>query len=130
MKLRVNLPLEILLDEEVLRVKAEGPQGHFTLMEQHIDMVSALAPSILRYVVEMENGKKAERYVAVMGGILVKAGADVAVATRNAVLGELDELEDAVAQMLEEAQERERGAQTAAARIEAGFVRSVMELGK
>jgi len=38
MKLKVLLPTEVLLEEEVLKILAEAPHGYFCLLSRHIDL--------------------------------------------------------------------------------------------
>jgi len=47
MNLKILLPTEILLDEEVTKVSAEAENGSFTLLPNHIDFVTAIVPGIL-----------------------------------------------------------------------------------
>ncbi|GBC61489.1 ATP synthase F0F1 subunit epsilon [Desulfonema ishimotonii] len=126
MKLIVYLPSALFLDETVVSVVAEGVAGHFCLRPRHIDFVTALVPGILAF--RMPDG--AERFAAVNGGILVKQGDAVRISTRYAVSGPLGQLRQAVEGMLTDADERERSARAAVARLEAGFIRRFMEFGK
>lgn len=121
MRLVVRLPSEVFLDEEVLSVGAEGPGGSFALKPRHIDMLSTLPPGILRYTV-----RGGEHFIAVDEGVLVKNGEEVLVAVRRAVSGSLGELEDRVADMLDEARKREKENVTAQARMEADFIRGII----
>ena len=119
MNLKISLPQKILLQEEVLKVKAEGSQGHFCLLPRHIDTVSTLVPGILAYY----PASGGEHFVAVNTGLLLKIGPEVLVAVDKAVSGPLGELEQAVSAMLVAEDEYERQARTAVARLEADFVR-------
>ena len=44
MRLRVFLPMKILIDQEVTKVVAEAENGSFGILPKHIDFVAALAP--------------------------------------------------------------------------------------
>ncbi len=44
MKLKVLLPTEIFINEEVEKVVAEADNGYFCLLPRHVDFVSALVP--------------------------------------------------------------------------------------
>ena len=68
--------------------------------------------------------------MAVNGGILVKQGDMVMVATRVAVSGELGLLHETVNRFMNDLDERERKARSAVARLEADFVRRFVEFGK
>ncbi|OHB25616.1 MAG: hypothetical protein A2X84_05335 [Desulfuromonadaceae bacterium GWC2_58_13] len=126
MKLRVLVPDDIIFDDEVHSLVAEGEDGHFGLKPRHIDFVSALVPGILCFVRRPDGP---EEYLAVDHGILVKQGATVTVSVRNAVGGVgLEELVATVNSRFLELDDRERSVRSAVARLEAGFLRRVMDL--
>jgi len=83
-------------------------------------------PGILTY---RTSGRR-ENFMAVNGGILVKQGDTVEVATRMAVSGELGTLHETVNRFINDMDERERRARAAVARLEADFVRRFVEFGK
>ena len=126
MRLKIFQPSEIFLDEEVSKIVAESPAGSFGIKPRHLDMTSALVPGILSYWTV--RGK--ETFLAVNGGILVKQGEDVCVATRMAVAGELGALNSSVAKFLSNVDEKERKSRSAVARLEADFVRRFVEFEK
>ena len=82
MRLKVLLPSEVLLDEEVAKVKAEAG-GWFALLPRHVDFVGAPVPGILIFELP---GRRTE-YLAIDYGIMVKCGPGVSVSTRNAARG-------------------------------------------
>jgi len=125
MQFELILPLERFLEVEAEKIVARSAMGGFCLRPRHIDMSSALVPGILSW---WPPGGE-EQFVAVNGGILVKVGERVQVASRHAVTGELGQLKDAVKLMLEEQDDLERSARTALARLEARFVRGVLDFG-
>ncbi len=115
MKLTVLLPSEVLLEEEVVRIKAEAENGWFGILPKHVDMVTALVPSVLVF----ERPGQAEEYLAVDHGILVKCGPDVRVSTRNAVRGaSLEQLQHAGGEEIPRA--RGAGEESARFRSETG----------
>jgi F-type H+-transporting ATPase subunit epsilon len=125
MNLKVLLPTEILIDEEVGKVTAEAQNGFFCLEPRHIDFAAALVPGLLSF----ENSEGRETFVAVDEGVLVKCGNSVMVSTRSAVTGgELGELERIVEEEFMVVDEKEKAARTAVAKIEAGFVRRFLEV--
>ncbi|MDZ7700436.1 MAG: F0F1 ATP synthase subunit epsilon [Deltaproteobacteria bacterium] len=127
MNLKVLLPTEVLLEEEAGKVTAEAENGSFTLLPNHIDFVTALAPGLFSY----EDGQGQEWFLAVNEGILVKSGDEVLVSVRDAVRGgELGELSRIVEERFMHLDEREKTARTAMAQIEAGFVRRFLEIQK
>jgi len=127
MKLTVRLPAEILLEEDVTRIKAEADNGWFGLLEKHVDFVTALVPGILTF----QSLGKPEEYLAIDHGILVKCGREVSVSTRNAVRGaNLEELRSDVETQFCELDERDKKARAYEAKLEADLVRQLLEVEK
>ena len=127
MRLKVWVPTEVFLDEEVTKVKAEADNGWFCILPRHIDYVTALAPGILFFE---RPGQPAE-CLAIDRGILVKCGPEVAVSTRHAVRGaSLETLQDAVAQQFRVLQEKEQAARVLEAKLEAELVRQLVQVEK
>ncbi|MGB7756167.1 MAG: F0F1 ATP synthase subunit epsilon, partial [Salinisphaera sp.] len=95
-------------------------------LPNRLDCVVALRPGILTY----ETAAAGTVYIAVDAGVLVKTGAEVRVAVRQAVGGvDLDMLQAAVAHEFLELDAAQRQARAASARIESGFMRRIAELG-
>ena len=125
MRLKIFIPTEVLIDVEVSKVVAQGPNGSFGILPRHIDFVTALIPSVLSYV----DAAGHECYVGTDEGILVKRSSEVLVSTRNAIYGdELSALRLVVRRNIVELDEHERAARSALARLEAGVIRRFMEL--
>lgn len=125
MRLRVMLPSRILLDQEVVKVVAEAQNGSFCLLPRHVDFVAALVPGLLNLV--SPNG--AEEFIAVDEGALVKCGGEVLVSVRHAVRGrDLGSLRRTVEEEFKLLDETEKAARAAMARMEADFIRHLMEL--
>ena len=108
------------------KVSAEGPEGTFGIRPRHLDMAAALVPGILTYWPKGGG----ERFLAINGGILVKQGNVVRVATRMAVKGELGLLHETANRFITRLDERERKTRQAVARLEADFVRRFVEFDK
>ena len=124
MKLTVWLPSEVLLEEEVVRIKAEAENGWFGILPKHVDLVTALVPSVLVF----ERPGHPEEYLAVDHGILVKCGPEVRVSTRNAVRGaSLEQLKQQVEKKFREREEQERKARAFEAKLETDLVRRLLE---
>ena len=49
MMLKILLPAEVLMKQEVKKIVAEAENGSFCLMPNHIDFVATLAPGIFTY---------------------------------------------------------------------------------
>jgi len=125
MQLRILLPANVLLDEPVTKVVAEGADGSFCLLPKHRDFVTSLVPGIITYV----DAVGTESFVAVSEGVLTKSGSKVLVSTRRASQNEqLGELQRLVREDFQKLDERERVAQTVMARLEADFMRRFLEL--
>ena len=127
MKLKVLVPSEVLIDEEVTKVVAEAENGSFCLLPRHIDFVAALVPGLLSF----ESGKGREEFIALDRGILIKCDQEVLVSTRNAVRGpDLGTLKQTVEESFRVLDDREKMARSAFAKLEANFVRRFMDLEK
>ncbi|WOJ93126.1 F0F1 ATP synthase subunit epsilon [Congregibacter variabilis] len=125
MHLRLMLPTEVLIDEQVIKIIAEAENGSFCLLPRHADFVSSLVPGVL--YVSKENGE--EVFAALDHGILVKCGDEVLVSTVNAVRGDdLEKLKSTVAEQFLTLSDHERIARSALARLEAGTIRRFIEL--
>ncbi len=125
MKLKILLPAEIFLSEEVTKVVAEAENGLFCLLPLHVDFTAALVPGVFSY--STAGGE--DSYLAIDIGTLVKKGSDVLVSTRNAYRSpELGHLKEVVIAQFREIDEREKKARTAAARLEVDLLRRFIEL--
>lgn len=99
-------------------------QGSFGILPHRLDCTAALAPGILAYETEADG----EVFLAVDQGVLVKAGPDVLVSVRNAIGGtDLDKLHEAVKREFLTVDEQEKSVRLVLARMESGFIRSLVE---
>ncbi|HSH27031.1 MAG TPA: F0F1 ATP synthase subunit epsilon [Wenzhouxiangella sp.] len=125
MQLKLLLPVQVLIDEPVIKVIAEAVDGYFCLLPRHRDFVAALVPGVLSF--HDLSGK--ECFVAVSEGILVKYAGDVMISTLDAALGdELDHLQALVDEKYLQHDEHERKARAALARLESGALKSFKRL--
>ena len=125
MRLRVLIPPRVMLDEEVTKVVAEAENGNFCLLPRHADFLAALVPGLLSYT--RPDGQ--EVFLAVDEGLLVKEGAFVSVSTQQAIAGgDLSTLRRRVQEEFVMLSERQRVYQSAAASLEATFLRGFLEL--
>jgi len=125
-KLRVLTPLEVVVEERVEKVIAEGLDGSFCLLPRHVDYVSALPPGVL--VFATDGGQ--EGFVALDEGVLVKCGAEVTVSVLNAARSpDLGHLRQVVEEQFLALDEHERTVRATLARLETDFVRRFLELG-
>lgn len=127
MKLKVLLPTEVLVDEEVVKVIAEADNGSFCLLPRHVDFVTAIVPGIFSFVTP----DLVEQFYAVDEGILIKCSQEVMLSIRNAVRGpDLGALKKTVEKQFVELEDREKMSRSALARLEAGFIRRFMDIEK
>jgi len=124
MKLKILLPAEVFLVEDVSKVVAEADNGFFCLLPHHVDFTASLVPGVFAY----QTGE-GEYYLAIDVGTLVKKGPDILVSIRNAAKSdELGKLRDIVVKQFEEIDEREKKARSAAAKLEIDLLRRFMEM--
>ena len=125
MLLKILLPAEVMLKQEVKKIVAEAENGSFCLMPNHIDFVATLAPGIFTY----EPVQGGQELLAMDVGTLVKKGPNVLVSTRNAVRApDLGKLKQVVVQQYDVLDEREKMVRSAGARLEASLIRRFVEL--
>lgn len=126
MNLKILLPTEVFLETKASKIVAEAGDGFFGLLPRHVDFVSALVPGIFTYWDKDDN----EIFIAIDSGLLVKYGQNVLVSTRNAVCGQdLDELETLIDETFNVIDEQDRTARRAVSRMEADFIRRLVEIG-
>jgi len=124
MRLRVFLPMKILLDQEVSKVVAEAEDGSFCILPKHIDFVAALVPGILSF-----QRAEGEEFLAIDEGVLVKCASDLRISTRRAVLSkDLEMLRQTVEKEFRTLDERERKTRSILAKLEADFARRFMKM--
>jgi F-type H+-transporting ATPase subunit epsilon len=124
MRLRVFLPMKILIDQDVTTVVAEAENGSFGILPKHVDFVAALTPGIFSF----ESGGE-EEFMAVDEGILVKCANEVLVSTRKAVRGKnLGELKRTVEEEFGTLNEREKETRSILAKLEADFTKRFLKM--
>jgi F-type H+-transporting ATPase subunit epsilon len=125
MLLKILLPAEVMMEQEVKKIVAEAENGSFCLMPNHIDFVATLAPGIFSY--DLAAG--GQELLAMDVGTLVKKGSEVLVSTRNAVKApDLGKLKQVVVQQYDILDEREKLVRSASAKLEASLIRRFVEL--
>ena len=125
MRLKLLTPTETVMDEVVIKINAEGPDGLFCLLPRHRDWVATLVPGILG----LTTSDGGETFVAVDQGVLVKCGDEVLVSVRRAVHdSDLAGLRRVVETRFRRYDDQEKAARSAVARLEAGVIRRFLEL--
>jgi F-type H+-transporting ATPase subunit epsilon len=124
MRLRVFLPMKILIDKDVSNLVAEAENGSFGILPKHIDFVAALVPGILSF-----RSADGEEFAAIDEGVLIKCASDVRISTRRAVLSkDLGMLRQTVDEEFMTLDERERKTRSILAKLEADFARRFMRM--
>ncbi|MFO1371888.1 MAG: F0F1 ATP synthase subunit epsilon [Candidatus Competibacteraceae bacterium] len=125
MRLKVLTPTEALVDDAVVKINAEGPEGMFCLLPRHRDWVAALVPGIVGFFTLDGH----ESFIAVDRGVLVKCGDEVLISVRRAVRdGDLARLREVVETRFRHYDDQEKAARSVIARLEAGIIRRFLEL--
>ncbi len=125
MRLLITTPTDVMLDDpDVVALRAEDESGGFGILDGHADFLTALTIS----VVSWRRADNLRRSCAVCRGVLsVTKGREVAIATRQAVLGDdLDHLERVVLAEFREAIEAERVARTESAQLQMKAIRQIV----
>jgi F-type H+-transporting ATPase subunit epsilon len=124
MKLTVFSPARVEVQEEIRQVSAESEHGHFTLEPRHVDYLADLVAGIVTY--QTQQGQ--EQFLAVDGGLLVKAGQEVRISSPRVTQGALGQLRRKVEESFEQLSQRESQARSALEKMQSDFVRRFMEL--
>jgi len=100
--LLIATPQQILVDcADVVSLRGEDASGGFGLLLGHVDYLTVLEPTVLRW--RRASGERG--YCAVRGGVLSLSGGELRIACREGIVGErLDEL----AARVQEAREAQR----------------------
>ena len=125
MRLVINEPTRIVADyDDVVSVRAEDASGSFGIQSGHADLITVLIPSVVAW----RRADGAEGWCAVRCGVLaVHGGREVAIATRQAQLGDdLAALEQAVLARFQADTDAERRARVAATRLHMEAIRQII----
>ena len=125
MRLRITTPLAVAVDEEGVSVlSAEDASGGFGIQPRHADFLTSLAIS----VVSWKGADEIRRHCAVRGGVLsVTGGQDIAISTREAVVGDdLGTLDQTVLARFRADIETERTARVESTRMQLDVIRQIV----
>lgn len=123
--LTIATPFAVLADEPAVRtLRAEDASGGFGILPGHMDFLTVLPASVLRW----ENEQRQKHYCAVRGGLLtVNGGQVVSVVCRQGIVGDdLSKLAAEVKAMREMEADQEHQARTEQMRMHARAVRQLM----
>lgn len=126
MKLRITMPTALVTElDDVLHVRAEDASGAFGILRRHADFLTVLETSVVSW--RCTNG--VEGHCAVRGGILtVRGGERIAIATREAVLGDdLVHLESEVLEAFRRKTIEEQSARAGSARLQLAAMRRIFD---
>jgi F-type H+-transporting ATPase subunit epsilon len=125
MRLRIITPLSVVMDEDGIRaLRAEDSTGSFGILPGHADFLTSLGIS----VVSWKSRDEAQHYCAVSHGVLlVTAGRDIAIATREAVTGDnLATLDQTVLAQFQADAEMERTERVDSTRLQLTAIRQIV----
>lgn len=125
MRLRIVTPFEIVVDEDGVRaLRAEDGSGGFGVLPGHADFLTSLAISVVSWT----GSQGARRYCAVRGGVLsVAGGREVAVATREAIVGDnFATLDETVIERFRVDIESDRQEHVESTRLQLAAIRQIM----
>lgn len=122
--LLIATPQRILVDlADVVALRGEDASGSFGLLPGHVDYLTVLRPSVLRW--RRAGGELG--FCAVRGGVLSLAGGELRVACREGILGSrLDELEARVREAREAQHDSARQARVEHLRLHTRAVRQLV----
>ncbi|HVY14113.1 MAG TPA: F0F1 ATP synthase subunit epsilon [Rhodopila sp.] len=126
MRLLITDPLAVVADhEDIQSLRAEDESGCFGILSGHVDLLTVLTVSVVSW--RHADGRLG--CCAVRRGVLsVRGGTEIAIATREARLGDDPEtLEQVVLSRFEAEAEAERSGRVAALRLHTQAVRRIVE---
>jgi F-type H+-transporting ATPase subunit epsilon len=124
MRLRIITPLSVIVDEDALAVRAEDDSGSFGILPGHADFLTSLAISVVGW--KQSDGSR--RFCAVRRGLLsITSGKDVAVATREAIVGDdLATLDSTVLERFRADIDQERSERIESMRLQLDAIRRIV----
>jgi F-type H+-transporting ATPase subunit epsilon len=123
-KLRIITSLAVVVDEEAVAVRAEDDSGSFGILPGHADFLTSLAMSVVGW----KRADGTRRYCAVRRGMFsVTKGADVAIATREAIVGDdLATLDSTVLARFQADREQERSEHFESVQLQLNAIRRIV----
>jgi F-type H+-transporting ATPase subunit epsilon len=125
MRLRITTPLAVIIDEDdILALRADDVTGSFGILPGHADFLTSLSIG----AVSWKSGDGARHYCAVRRGVLsVTTGQDIAIVTREAVLGDdLATLDQTVLVRFRADIETERSERVDSTRLQLNAIRQIV----
>lgn len=125
MRLLITTPTGVVVDrDDIVAVRAEDESGAFGILNGHADLLTALTVSVVNW----RDGKDRQGFCAVRRGVLtVSDGKEVAVATREAAIGDdLERLEAEVLARFRAAADEEASARTESMQLHMRAIREIV----
>jgi F-type H+-transporting ATPase subunit epsilon len=125
MRLLITTPTAVVADDpDVTSVRAEDETGSFGILQGHADFLTVLSVSVVAW----RRADERQHYCAVRRGVLrVSDGNEVAIATREAIIGDdLDHLEQVVVGELRSTLETERMARIGSLQLQMKAIRQIV----
>lgn len=125
MQVSIRLPEKTLYSGQASMLYGEAENGSFGILPQHADFITSLVPSV--FIVTESDGT--ERFFGLQQGFLVKKDKQVEIVARRGLEGkDLLDLAEQMHHAFEAADEEEREARTALAKLEIGMAKQFREL--
>jgi F-type H+-transporting ATPase subunit epsilon len=123
MPLRILTPLSVIVDQVAVSLRAVDASGSFGILPGHADFLTRLALSVVSWATP----DGAARFCAVRGGVLTVKAGHVAIATREAVVGDdLDRLDHDVLARFRAEQDEERVEHVETTRLHLAAMRQML----
>jgi F-type H+-transporting ATPase subunit epsilon len=125
MRLRIITPLSVVVDEDgVIAVRAEDSSGGFGILPRHADFLTSLTISVVGW----KGADGTQHFCAVRHGVLsVTGGREIAIATREAIVGDdLATLDGTVLARFRADTETERTERVESTRLQLNAIRQIM----
>ena len=124
MRLLITSPTAVVIDQDVVAVRAEDESGSFGILTGHADLLTALNISIVSW----HGADGRAHFCAVRRGVLsVARGNEVAIATREAIVNDdLYHLEQVVLAEFRKRLDTEQAARNASLQLQMKAIRQIV----
>ena len=130
MRLLITTPTSVVVDQrDVVAVRAEDESGSFGILPGHADFLTVLMVSVVSWHgAEPRGAQLPQQFCAVRRGVLsVSTGADVAIATRAAIVSDdLARLQHLILGQFREDVEAERTARAESLQLQLQAIRQIV----
>ncbi len=124
MTVEITEPVRKYVLEDIEKVRAEGENGWFTLLQNHIDCTSSLVPGIVEFI----RASGGPVYAGIDEAVLVKEGGTVMIAAGKAVTADnFEEVVETVERQFKALDERDKKLRSVLTKLETELSRRLME---